>query len=100
MAPEFWYYYPAKVLGVDMIHFEREVPFHWRLRTTFEQFGCEGWGIAFFNVPTPGVVREVKETWVDDDTLEVRTTAKTPRGELTETSRYHRANQVGSWSGR
>ncbi len=53
VAPEFWYYYPAKVLGVDMIQFEREVPFHLALKTTFEKFGCEGWGIAFFNVPSP-----------------------------------------------
>lgn len=90
VAPELWYYYPAKVLGVDMIRFEREVPFHQALKTTFERFGCEGWGIAFFNVPAPDVTREVKETWVNDETLEVRATIKTRCGSLTEMSRYHR----------
>lgn len=43
VAPEFWYYYPAKLLGVDMIEFQRNVPFHQALKTTFETFGCEGW---------------------------------------------------------
>jgi hypothetical protein len=47
VAPEFWYYYPAKVLGVDMIEFERELPFWQSLKTTFEKYSCEGWGIAF-----------------------------------------------------
>jgi len=27
VAPEFWYYFPAKLLGLDMIEFSR-VPFH------------------------------------------------------------------------
>jgi hypothetical protein len=35
VAPEFWYYYPAKVLGVDMIAFEKEVPFWYALKETF-----------------------------------------------------------------
>jgi len=26
VAPEFWYYVPAKLLGVDMVTFEREAP--------------------------------------------------------------------------
>lgn len=46
VAPEFWYYYPAAVLGVDMIEFEREI-LHWKaLQATFARFDCEGWGIA------------------------------------------------------
>jgi hypothetical protein len=28
VAPEFWYYYAAKTLGVEMIEFQREAPFH------------------------------------------------------------------------
>lgn len=44
VAPEFWYYYPAKVLGVDMITFQREVPFWHALKVTFEKFGTDGWG--------------------------------------------------------
>lgn len=47
VAPEFWYYYPAKVLGVSMIEFERELPFWKSLKTTFEKYDCDGWGIAF-----------------------------------------------------
>jgi len=90
VAPEFWYYYPAKVLGVDMIEFQREVPFHRALKTTFEHFGCEGWGAAFFDIPVPGVTRQSKEAWIDEDTLQVRTTTTTPLGELTESSRFHR----------
>lgn len=45
VAPEFWYYYPAKVLGVDMFGFS-QVPFHQALKATFDRFDCEGWGIA------------------------------------------------------
>jgi hypothetical protein len=47
VAPEFWTYYPAKVLGVDMVQFELEVPFWKALRETFVRYGCEGWGAAF-----------------------------------------------------
>ena len=35
VAPEFWYYYPAKVLGLSMVEFEREVPFWQSLQKTF-----------------------------------------------------------------
>ena len=46
VAPEFWYYIPARLLGVPMYDFEREVP-HWQaLQTTFKHYGCEGWGIV------------------------------------------------------
>lgn len=47
VAPEFWYYYPAKVLGVSMMEFEREIPLWQALHTTFKKFGCEGWGAVF-----------------------------------------------------
>ena len=51
VPPELWYYYPAKLLGVDMIEFERAVPFHQALKKTFEHYGCEGWGVAFAGAP-------------------------------------------------
>ncbi|MHC4884216.1 MAG: hypothetical protein ACYTGH_03935, partial [Planctomycetota bacterium] len=70
IAPEFWYYYPAKLLGVDMIEFEREVPFHSALKTTFETFGCEGWGAAFGGPPHPTAEAKTTESWVDEETLE------------------------------
>jgi hypothetical protein len=44
VAPEFWFYYPAKVLGISMVELQREIP-HWKaLLETFRKFGCEGWG--------------------------------------------------------
>ncbi len=96
IAPEFWCYYPAKVLGVDMIEFEREVPFHRALKTTFEGFGCEGWGAAFYDIPNEQVKGESQERWIDGDTLEVRSVLHTPRGDLTSTRRYQR--QEPSWT--
>ena len=90
IAPEFWYYYPAKVLGVDMIAFAREVPFHQALKTTFETFGCEGWGVAFAAVPVDDVDTTSTETWVDDNTLEVRSVTRTPFGTLASTQRGSR----------
>ncbi len=55
VAPEFCYYYPAKVLGVDMIQFEKEVPLWQALKTTFEKFNTEGWGPAFPDVSYEGI---------------------------------------------
>lgn len=45
-APEFWFYYPAKVLGITMVEFQREVPHYKGMIAAFNKFGCEGWGIA------------------------------------------------------
>jgi hypothetical protein len=90
VAPELWYYYPAKLLGVDMITFEREVPFHRALKTAFEHFGCEGWGIATVPIPNECVSARSDDRWVDEDTLEVRRTVETPHGALTAASRYRR----------
>lgn len=43
VSPEFWYYYPAKVLGVDMVEFEREIP-HWEaMLKTFTKYNADGW---------------------------------------------------------
>lgn len=50
VAPEFWYYYPAKVLGVNMVQFEREMVFWKALGETFKKYGTDGWGIAFGSV--------------------------------------------------
>ncbi|HOX37005.1 MAG TPA: uroporphyrinogen decarboxylase family protein [Candidatus Brocadiia bacterium] len=47
VAPEFWYYVPAKLLGVDFIEFERDVPLWKALQTTFRHYGTEGWCVAF-----------------------------------------------------
>jgi len=90
VAPEFWYYYPAKLLGVDMIRFEREVPFHLALKTTFEHFDCDGWGVAGVGVPNDKAKWTSRDEWVDDGVLEVKTTIETPLGELTCARRLQR----------
>jgi len=95
VAPEFWYYYPAKVLGVDMIQFAREVPFHRALKTTFLKFGCEGWGNMRCRIPNEKIKSRTTETWLDADTLETRTVTTTPAGELTSRGRHSRAEP--SW---
>jgi hypothetical protein len=96
IAPEFWYYYPAKVLGVDMIEFQRDVPFHEALLATFRKFGCEGWGVVFGGGPLPDVTTKSVETWIDTDTLEARLNTATPYGTLTSATRYSRREP--SWS--
>jgi hypothetical protein len=90
VAPEFWYYYPAKVLGVDMIRFSREVPFYQALKTTFERFGCEGWGCTSAGIPNDRVQWSGRETWLDDNTLETRSTCATPAGEVSYGQRFTR----------
>jgi hypothetical protein len=60
VAPEFWYYYPARILGIPMIEFEREIPFWQSLQKTFKRYGCEGFGIAFSEVHNPGLERRAE----------------------------------------
>jgi hypothetical protein len=51
VAPEFWYYIPARLLGLPMYEFELEVP-HWQaLQQTFKHYECEGWGIVAPSAP-------------------------------------------------
>lgn len=69
VAPEFWYYYPAKVLNVDMIAFEKEVPFWNALKETFSLFSCEGWGAAFARVKLPDCFAKRKEEKLDGGRL-------------------------------
>jgi hypothetical protein len=90
IAPEFWYYYTAKLLGVDMIAFEREVPFHQALKTTFQRFDCDGWALTFGGPPNDRVSGSSSEHWLDRDTLEVHWTTRTPLGDLTSAQRYTR----------
>lgn len=86
VAPEFWYYYPARLLGVDMIQFSREVPFHQALKTTFEAFDCDGWGIASPHIPNPQVEGSGRERWVSETRLRTEQTIRTPHGTLTSAS--------------
>ncbi|MEI8121731.1 MAG: uroporphyrinogen decarboxylase family protein [bacterium] len=89
VAPEFWYYYPAKVLGVDMMEFAK-IPFHRALKTTFEKFGCEGWGCTGCGAPVDGLAWQSEEKWLDADTVVRRSTVSTPKGILTSGSRQER----------
>lgn len=55
VSPEFWYYYPAKVLGVSMIEFQREIP-HWQaMRQTFAKYNADGWCIARAHTQNPHI---------------------------------------------
>ena len=90
VAPEFWYYYPAKVLGVDMIRFQREIPFHLALKQTFEKFQCDGWGIVSASAPDENCQCRNEEKWVSEGVIEVRSTIKTPKGNLKSAVRYDR----------
>jgi hypothetical protein len=81
-------------MGLDMIEFAR-TPFHLALKTAFQHFGCEGWGIAFGGISNPGVTSESAEKWLDDETLETRSVIRTSKGALTSTQRSSRAEP--SW---
>jgi hypothetical protein len=95
IAPEFWFYYPARLLGVDMLEFQRDVRFHLALKHAFETFGCEGWGAAYSSAPNPRVTVTSTEKWIDADTLEVRRATRTPAGDLTSAQRLSR--EEPSW---
>ena len=72
VAPEFWNYYPAKLLGLPFDRFEREIPHWYGLKVTFEKFGCEGWGIALPEVANPRI--RVKSEYIPyaDHSREIR----------------------------
>ncbi|MHB9022588.1 MAG: uroporphyrinogen decarboxylase family protein [Armatimonadota bacterium] len=85
IAPEFWYYLPAKLLGLNMIEFGR-VP-HWQaLQQTFKHYGTEGWGAAFTGAPCPDVDYSSETTELPEGRLLTRVTRKTPYGTLTSAS--------------
>lgn len=78
VAPEFWYYVPARVLGMTMMDVEREVP-HWQaLQATFRHYGCEGWGCVEPGIPEGwgDIHRATQETRINDERIEVRSTLR------------------------
>jgi hypothetical protein len=95
VAPEFWYYVPAKLLGVDMVTFEREVPLWEALQRTFRHYGTEGWAIVGAGPPCPDVTGSGE--WIDlgEGRFEARTTWQTPAGTLTMRQQYSR--EEPSW---
>ncbi len=71
VAPEFWYYIPARLLCVPMFTLELEIP-HWQaLQQTFRHYQCEGWGIV---APGSPVQTHSEQTWLADQRLEETTT--------------------------
>ena len=78
VAPEFWSYYPAKVLGVNMIEFEREIPLWKALLATFKKYGTEGWGIACAEAKNP--LFSSKCSWNKIDNGQYRLLSKTSLG--------------------
>jgi hypothetical protein len=96
VAPELWYYYPAKLLGVDMETFRR-MPFHQALKKAFAVVGCEGWGCTFAgNTPSDVEVR-TEERRLDADRIESCSTIRTPYGPLTSVYQSDR-REAGGWA--
>jgi len=85
VAPEFWYYFPARLLGLDMIEFNR-VPFHQALKHAFEKYECDGWGITFAGSCPTDVERESEDRRLDEYRVSSHTIAHTPYGALTSAS--------------
>lgn len=84
VAPEFWYYYPAKLLKVDMIEF-RSIPFHMALKTAFTHFDCDGWGITWGGISVPDVETSNSSRQLDADRREDRQVVHTPFGTISAT---------------
>jgi len=88
VAPEFWFYIPAKVLGIDMVQLEREIP-HWQaLQKTFKHYNCEGWGIV---QPEPKydlfpINRQLRR--IGESRYEEKRIIHTPKGKLTARTLY------------
>jgi hypothetical protein len=95
VAPEFWYYYPAKVLGLDMIEFGK-IPFHRAILPTFQKFDSEGWAITWGGPPVRDVESSYSEKWLNDHQRENRSITKTPFGTLTSSSITDR-NDAAIW---
>lgn len=87
-APEFWYYVPARVMGADMVAFEREIPLWQAHQQTFAHYGTEGWSITWPDRPNPAV--ETSAVWrrVGEGRYEEAVTTRTRYGALTSRKLY------------
>ena len=88
VAPEFWYFVPAKVLGVNMVTFEREVPLWQAHRQTFKHYNTEGWSITWPERPNPHVESHSTFVRVDEGRYQEHTTVRTRFGTLTSCRQY------------
>jgi hypothetical protein len=92
VAPEFWYYLPARVLGIDQIQLAREVP-HWKaLQETFNYYGTEGWGIVFPSIPHDATALSNSFKKRDDGTYEEITSLKTDGANLISRTIFEKMN--------
>jgi len=82
VAPEFWCYIPARLLGLSMMDFERNTCFWRALGQTFAHYGSEGWGVVAPDPAPTGFETEVFEESRGDGRVEVRTVTRTPEGTL------------------
>ncbi|MCE5259050.1 MAG: hypothetical protein LLG44_08345 [Chloroflexi bacterium] len=90
VAPEFWCYLPARLLGIDMVALEREVP-HWQaLLAAFTHYNCEGWGIVAPARPNPRVDERTTLRALGDGRYEALTETRTARGMLHAAAVYDR----------
>jgi len=82
VAPEFWFYYPAKLLGVDMVTFERELPFWQSMQKIFNYFNCEGWAIVKPNYLNPEVNKKERFIKLGEGRYESRIEITTKYGTI------------------
>jgi hypothetical protein len=95
VSPEFWCYYPAKILGVDMVTFEREIP-HWEaMRTTFLKYDADGWCVAGGEVKNPHMLLLSDFKKISDDRYRDQQTLILDNIQLTQTVMYDKNNP--SW---
>jgi hypothetical protein len=88
-APEFWFYYPAKVLGITMAEFQREVP-HWQgMLESFKKYDCEGWGIVSPVENNPHVKINSDYKKIDDGKYRDIQTVKCDGKEFTRSYIFH-----------
>jgi len=88
VAPEFWYYLPARVMGLDMVTFAREVP-HWKaLQETFRHYQTEGWGIVAPAQPNPAVESTSTFESLGEGRYQQRIITRTRYGTLSDCRMY------------
>ncbi len=95
VAPEFWYYYPAKVLGVPMVQYEREIPLWQALQVVFKKYACEGWGAVFPNIKLARGKTEVRFEKMGEDCYKETTITEYCGKQYTTVKRYSAAEP--SW---
>ena len=89
VAPEFWYFYPAKVLGVTMAEFQRDIQ-HWQgMLATFKKFNADGWGIASADEIIPEVKIEAEYKKISPKTYRDRQILNIKRKELERSYIFH-----------